>query len=100
MGPAAGILDGGPAPDTRGPIEVEQEMAAAPSRLLDAEVAGDAERLGHGEQGEGPAPPAGARPRGACGRGAAAGEPGAPPRGRAAGGRPAGIGASTSAARS
>ncbi len=52
MRPATGVLDGGPPPDAGRPVEVEQEMAAAPRRLFDAEVTIDAQRLRPRQQGE------------------------------------------------
>src|SRR5207245_3109444 len=52
MRPATGVLDGGPPPDAGRPVEVEQEMAAAPRRLFDAEVTIDAQRLRPCQQGE------------------------------------------------
>src|SRR5262245_33337264 len=52
MGPAAGVLDRGAPPDPGRPVEVEEEAALAARRLLDSEVAVDAEGLGHGEKRE------------------------------------------------
>ena len=52
MGPAPCVLDRGLAPDAGRPVEVQEQVAPEPGRLLDREVAIDAEGLGHRQQGE------------------------------------------------
>lgn len=49
--PAAGVFDGGAAPDAAGAVEVEEEMVGAACGLFDSEVAVDADGLGACEEG-------------------------------------------------